>query len=86
MRNLRSTARVPQLLMFSLTMPTAMLVLFSQVFPSVADAPGFDVRVERVRAVRRDAGLDASARDSTRSAMPATPYERPSSGRPPSGM
>ena len=36
-RNLRTSARVPQLLMFSLTMPMAMLVLFSQVFRSVAD-------------------------------------------------
>ena len=40
-RNLRTTGRVPQLLMFSLTMPMAMLVLFSQVFRSVADAPAF---------------------------------------------
>ena len=40
-RNLRTTARVPQLLMFSLTMPMAMLILFSQVFRSVADGPGF---------------------------------------------
>jgi energy-coupling factor transporter ATP-binding protein EcfA2 len=39
-RNLRTTGRVPQLLMFSLTMPMAMLVLFSQVFRSVADGPG----------------------------------------------
>ena len=38
-RNLWTTARVPQLLMFSLTMPMAMLVLFSQVFRSVADSP-----------------------------------------------
>ena len=40
-RNLRTSGRVPQLLLFSLTMPMAMLVLFSQVFRSVADAPGF---------------------------------------------
>ncbi|MDV8101748.1 ABC transporter permease, partial [Rhodococcus sp. IEGM 69] len=40
-RNLRTSARVPQLLMFSLTMPMAMLVLFSQVFRSVAAGPGF---------------------------------------------
>jgi ABC-2 type transport system permease protein len=40
-RNLRTSARVPQLLMFSLTMPMAMLVLFSQVFRSVADSAGF---------------------------------------------
>ena len=40
-RNLRTTARVPQLLMFSLTMPMAMLILFSQVFRSVADGPDF---------------------------------------------
>jgi ABC-2 type transport system permease protein len=44
-RNLRTTARVPQLLMFSLTMPMAMLVLFSQVFRSVADGPNFPVGV-----------------------------------------
>ncbi|MDF3310692.1 ABC transporter permease [Rhodococcus sp. T2V] len=38
-RKLRTGARVPQLLMFSLTMPMAMLVLFSQVFRSVAAGP-----------------------------------------------
>ena len=42
-RNLRTSTRVPQLLMFSLTMPMAMLVLFSQVFRSVADTPAFPV-------------------------------------------
>lgn len=40
-RGLRTTARVPQLLMFSLAMPMAMLLLFSQVFRSIADGPGF---------------------------------------------
>ena len=40
-RNLRTSARVPQLLMFSLTMPMAMLVLFSQVFRSIAGAGTF---------------------------------------------
>src|SRR5215204_3334788 len=40
-RSLRTSARIPQLLMFSLTMPMAMLVLFSQVFRSVADSPSF---------------------------------------------
>src|SRR5215204_7114614 len=40
-RNLRTSARVPQLLMFSLTMPMAMLVLFSQVFRSLAGSPEF---------------------------------------------
>jgi ABC-2 type transport system permease protein len=40
-RSLRTSARVPQLLMFSLTMPMAMLVLFSQVFRSVADSSDF---------------------------------------------
>lgn len=40
-RSLRTSARVPQLLMFSLTMPMAMLVLFSVVFRSVAAGPGF---------------------------------------------
>jgi ABC-2 type transport system permease protein len=40
-RQLVTSARVPQLLMFSLTMPMAMLVLFSQVFRSVADGPAF---------------------------------------------
>jgi ABC-2 type transport system permease protein len=47
-RNLRTTARVPQLLMFSLTMPMAMLVLFSQVFRSVADGPGFPAGVSYI--------------------------------------
>jgi ABC-2 type transport system permease protein len=41
LRGLRGTRRVPQLLMLSLTMPLAMLVLFSQVFRSVADNPTF---------------------------------------------
>jgi ABC-2 type transport system permease protein len=40
-RSLRTSARVPQLLLFSLTMPMAMLVLFSQVFRSVAHSPDF---------------------------------------------
>ncbi len=40
-RQLVTSARVPQLLMFSITMPMAMLVLFSQVFRSVADGPAF---------------------------------------------
>ena len=47
-RNLRTTARVPQLLMFSLTMPMAMLVLFSQVFRSIADGPNFPSGVEYI--------------------------------------
>lgn len=47
-RNLRTSARVPQLLMFSLTMPMAMLVLFSQVFRSVADSSGFPVGVSYI--------------------------------------
>jgi ABC-2 type transport system permease protein len=47
-RNLRTTARVPQLLMFSLTMPMAMLVLFSQVFRSVADGPDFPAGVSYI--------------------------------------
>jgi ABC-2 type transport system permease protein len=47
-RNLRTTGRVPQLLMFSLTMPMAMLVLFSQVFRSVADGPGFPAGVSYI--------------------------------------
>jgi ABC-2 type transport system permease protein len=47
-RNLRATARVPQLLMFSLMMPMAMLVLFSQVFRSVADSPGFPAGVHYI--------------------------------------
>jgi ABC-2 type transport system permease protein len=47
-RNLRTTARVPQLLMFSLTMPMAMLVLFSQVFRSVAHGPDFPVGVSYI--------------------------------------
>jgi ABC-2 type transport system permease protein len=40
-RNLRKTLRVPQLLMFSMAMPLAMLVLFSQVFRGIADAAAF---------------------------------------------
>src|SRR3712207_1848100 len=47
-RNLRTTARVPQLLMFSLTMPMAMLVLFSQVFRSVAHGPRFPAGVSYI--------------------------------------
>jgi ABC-2 type transport system permease protein len=47
-RNLRTSARVPQLLMFSLTMPMAMLVLFSQVFRSVAEAPAFPAGVSYI--------------------------------------
>ena len=47
-RNLRTSARVPQLLMFSLTMPMAMLVLFSQVFRSVANSPGFPAGVSYI--------------------------------------
>ena len=47
-RNLRTSARVPQLLMFSLTMPMAMLVLFSQVFRSVAEGPGFPAGVSYI--------------------------------------
>ena len=47
-RNLRTSARVPQLLMFSLTMPMAMLVLFSQVFRSVANSSGFPAGVSYI--------------------------------------
>jgi ABC-2 type transport system permease protein len=47
-RNLRTTGRVPQLLMFSMTMPMAMLVLFSQVFRSVADGPQFPAGVSYI--------------------------------------
>src|SRR5215207_8129553 len=47
-RNLRTSGRVPQLLMFSLTMPMAMLVLFSQVFRSVAGNPSFPVDVSYI--------------------------------------
>ena len=47
-RSLRTTARVPQLLMFSLTMPMAMLVLFSQVFRSIADGPEFPAGVDYI--------------------------------------
>ena len=47
-RNLRTTARVPQLLMFSLTMPMAMLILFSQVFRSVAANPDFPSGMEYI--------------------------------------
>jgi ABC-2 type transport system permease protein len=47
-RNLRTSGRVPQLLMFSLTMPMAMLVLFSQVFRSIAGNPSFPVGVSYI--------------------------------------
>jgi ABC-2 type transport system permease protein len=47
-RNLRTSARVPQLLMFSLTMPMAMLILFSQVFRSVGDSPEFPAGVNYI--------------------------------------
>jgi ABC-2 type transport system permease protein len=47
-RQLVTSARVPQLLMFSLTMPMAMLVLFSQVFRSVANGPGFPAGVSYI--------------------------------------
>jgi ABC-2 type transport system permease protein len=47
-RSLRTTARVPQLLMFSLTMPMAMLILFSQVFRSVGDSAQFPAGVSYI--------------------------------------
>jgi ABC-2 type transport system permease protein len=48
LRGLRGTRRVPQLLMLSLTMPLAMLVLFSQVFRSIADNPSFPADVSYI--------------------------------------
>jgi ABC-2 type transport system permease protein len=47
-RGIRTSTRVPQLLMFSLTMPLAMLVLFSQVFRSVAENPSFPQNVSYI--------------------------------------
>lgn len=47
-RTLRTSARVLQLLMFSLTMPMAMLVLFSQVFRSVAGGAGLPAGVSYI--------------------------------------
>jgi ABC-2 type transport system permease protein len=47
-RGIRTSCRVPQLLMFSLTMPLAMLILFSQVFRSVADNPSFPQEVSYI--------------------------------------
>ena len=44
-RNLLKTVRVPQLLMYSMAMPLAMLVLFSQVFRSIATAGAFPAGV-----------------------------------------
>jgi ABC-2 type transport system permease protein len=44
-RNLVKTLRVPQLLMFSMAMPLAMLVLFSQVFRSIAATDTFPAGV-----------------------------------------
>jgi ABC-2 type transport system permease protein len=47
-RNLRKTLRNPELLTFSTLMPLAMLVLFSQVFRSIAESPGFPVDVSYI--------------------------------------
>jgi ABC-2 type transport system permease protein len=47
-RGLRTSVRVPQLLMLSLTMPVAMLLLFSQVFRSIADNPSFAANVSYI--------------------------------------
>jgi len=47
-RNLRKTIRVPQLLMFSMAMPLAMLILFSQVFRAIADSGAFPPGVEYI--------------------------------------
>ena len=44
-RNLRKTLRNPELLTFSTLMPLAMLVLFSQVFRSIANGPHFPIGV-----------------------------------------
>lgn len=44
-RNLVKTLRVPELLMFSMAMPLAMLVLFSQVFRSIASTSTFPAGV-----------------------------------------
>jgi len=40
-RNLRKTVRIPALLFFALFQPLVFLVLFSQVFSSLGDLPGF---------------------------------------------
>ena len=47
-RSLRTSVRIPQLLMFSATMPMAMLILFSQVFRSVADSSAFPAGVSYI--------------------------------------
>jgi ABC-2 type transport system permease protein len=47
-RSIRTSGRIPQLLMFSLTMPMAMLALFSQVFRSIADSPQFPAGVSYI--------------------------------------
>jgi len=47
-RSLRKTLRVPQLLMFSLAMPLVMLILFSQVFRSIASARSFPAGVSYI--------------------------------------
>lgn len=47
-RSLRKTIRNPQLLLFSVMMPFAMLVLFSQVFRSIADGPLFPAGVDYI--------------------------------------
>jgi ABC-2 type transport system permease protein len=47
-RNIIKTVRVPQLLMFSMAMPLTMLVLFSQVFRSIASSPAFPSGVDYI--------------------------------------
>jgi ABC-2 type transport system permease protein len=44
-RNLRKITRVPQLMFFSLIQPVLFMVLFSQVFKSIALTPGFPMGV-----------------------------------------
>jgi len=47
-RNASKTRRVPTLLVFSLAMPLMMLVLFSQVFRTIENSPGFPLGVDYV--------------------------------------
>jgi ABC-2 type transport system permease protein len=47
-RNALKTRRVPTLLVFSLAMPLMMLVLFSQVFRTIENSPGFPLGVDYV--------------------------------------
>jgi ABC-2 type transport system permease protein len=48
MRSLRAIARDPRMIIFSLLQPLVMLVLFSQIFSSIAHTPGFPAGVNYI--------------------------------------